>query len=410
MSRPRSLRPRPKVERIAPRPFHTAKSINPPAPLSNARGGGWRGRGPRIAPALAALVLVAAAASTLYVVNLVSPEGQQGGAQGPEVTEGVALSGTLAFARDGSIVGLSGSALVPLTTSGTDGEIAWSSDGTALYFVRHRDAVGGRRNPNGTYTHLKLVVPTLMRVGIRGGSESTLLDGLVPGAQSKYDTSAFIFGPAQSPTGELVVASDYKGGPGTAIIGSDVIIRSVGADGRTTAVGLPDEAPFGQQDPAWSRDGRTLYYVQNGFSGEGSASRIVRYDIASATTQRVGDRGFVQPAPSPSGRWIAATRITAKGTDVVLLDAVTGTIVLEVTRSGRAWAPAWSPDGAQLAFLSAAGTKAALNVATIGSAAGQPTVATSLVVLRDPVDADVRPAWSPITAAPAPASGSATAP
>ena len=37
---------------------------------------------------------------------------------------------------------------------GTDGEIAWSSDGTALYFVRHRDAVGGRRNPNGTYTHL----------------------------------------------------------------------------------------------------------------------------------------------------------------------------------------------------------------------------------------------------------------
>jgi dipeptidyl aminopeptidase/acylaminoacyl peptidase len=389
MSRPRSLRPRPKGERIAPRPFHTAKSINPPAPLSNARGGGWRGRGPRIAPALAALVLVAAAASTLYVVNLVSPEGQQGGAQGPEVTEGVALPGTLAFARAGSIVGLSGSALVPLTSGGTDGEIAWSSDGTALYFVRHRDAVGGRRNPNGTYTHLKLVVPTLMRVGIRGGSESTLLDGLVPGAQSKYDTSAFIFGPAQSPTGELVVASDYKGGPGTAIIGSDVIIRSVGADGRTTAVGLPD---------------------QNGFSGEGSASRIVRYDIASATTQRVGDRGFVQPAPSPSGRWIAATRITAKGTDVVLLDAVTGTIVLEVTRSGRAWAPAWSPDGAQLAFLSAAGTKAALNVATIGSAAGQPTVATSLVVLRDPVDADVLPAWSPITAAPAPASGSATAP
>ena len=400
MSRRRSLQPRPKGERIAPRPFHTAKSITPPAPVNMSRGNGWRGRGPRFAPTIAALLIAAAAGATWYGARVISPDEGTGAAKGPEVTDGVAISGTLAFGRGGAIIGISGAALTPLTRGTTDGEIAWSSDGTALYFVRQRDVVGGRRNVNGTYTHLQLKVPTLLRVGVRGGSETAVLDGLIPGVQTKYDVNAFIFGPAQSSTGELVVASDYKGSPGSATIGSDVIIRSVGSDGHTTAIGLPDEAPFGQQDPAWSHDGKTLYYVQNGFSSEGSASRIVRYDVASATTQRVGDRGFIQPAPSPSGRWIAATRITAKGTDVVLLDAVTGTVVLEITRSGRAWAPAWSPDGSQLAFLTAEGTSAALNVATLSSATGQPTVATSLVALRDPVDANVRPAWGPIASSP----------
>ena len=76
------------------------------------------------------------------------------------------------------------------------------------------------------------------------------------------------------------------------------------------------------------------------------------------------------------------------------MNAVTGEVVLEITRTGKSWAPAWSPDGSQLAYLSASGSLANLNLASFSVApSGIPNPPVILSPLRDPVDPNVRPAW-----------------
>ncbi len=392
MSNPRSLQPRRRNDRQAPRPFHTARSINLPTtrPLTPGRPS-WRGRGPFFAPLVAALLLIAAAATTLYGMSLTSTSSASpdpGGA----VRDGVTISGTIAIVRDGAVWGVTGDQIVQLTRGTTDGEIAWSRAGDWLYFIRQRDETGTRRNYDGSTTDLKMRVPTLFQIAVGGGAEESLLDGLVSQGGS-LTNSAFIFDPAPGPGGSIYLSTDYRGPSGSGDIGSDVIIRYLQPSGRVLAPGFPDYAPFGQQDPAWNSAETQLYYVQNGSGAKDSVSRIVAYDVANTTTRLFSGRGFIEPAPSPDGRWIAATRLTTKGTDVVILDALSGNVVAEVTRNGRSWSPAWSPDGTSLAFLVPLGSRAALEIASVSTAGGVPTIAASVRVLRDPVDPGVRPAW-----------------
>jgi hypothetical protein len=278
------------------------------------------------------------------------------------------------------------------TSGPTDGEPAWSPDGTWLYFVRQRKEIGGRTNTGGGISKYQLTVPALMRVGGRGGPEETILDGLIADSNPKLNFSSFIFGPAVASDGRIALATDFKG-PST--LGGDVLIRLLQANGTIMTPALPDEAPFGLQNPAWSYDGSGIYYVQNGATESASASRIIYYDTATDSVMRFGASGFIEPAPSPDGRWIAATRINAKrGTDVVIMNAATGEVVLEVTRTGRSWSPAWSPDGSALVFLAARGSQASLQQVVISAPpTGPPLITSSLQLLRDQVDAGVRPAW-----------------
>jgi Tol biopolymer transport system component len=235
-----------------------------------------------------------------------------------------------------------------------------------------------------------------MRIGARGEGEEEILDGLLEDSNPKLNFSSFIFDPAVGADGRIALATDYKG---PSLLGGDVLIRILQADGTMITPVLPDEAPFGHQDPAWSYDGSGLYYVQNGFAQGESASRIVYVDLASESVVRFGSSGYIEPAVSPDGRWIAATRIDKKkGSDVVIMSAATGEVLLEVTRTGRSWSPAWSPDGSSLIFLAASGSEALLQQVMITSpASGPPTIISSVQLLRDPVDAGVRPAWGSLS-------------
>jgi hypothetical protein len=231
-----------------------------------------------------------------------------------------------------------------------------------------------------------------MRIGARGDGEEEILDGLLMDANPKLNFSSFMFGPAIGLDGRIALATDYKG---ASLLGGDVLIRLLQQDGKMITPDLPDEAPFGHQDPAWSYDGSGIYYVQNGFAQSISASRIIYFDLNNESVIRFGSSGYIEPAPSPDGRWIAATRIdNKKGSDVVIMSAATGEVVLEVTRTGRSWAPAWSPDGSSLIFLAASGSEASLQQVVIAApSSGPPTIISSMQLLRDPVDAGVRPAW-----------------
>jgi hypothetical protein len=389
----RSLRPRARLSSDragSSRPYH---ALRPPTSTPGGRRSGWRGSGPQAAPLFAALLLAASALGTLWVANL-SSSGAEPGGEGTPVTEGVQIDGSIIFGRGGSLWSLSGTTITQVSTSTTDGEPAWSPDGTWLYFIRTRNEIGGRLNAAGGVTPYRLSVPTLMRVGARGGEAEVVLDGLLVDENPKLNFSSFMFDPAIGVNGEVAFATDYKG---ASQLGGDVLIRILQPDGSVLTPALPDEAPYGHQDPAWNADGSGLYYVQNGQADGVSASRIIYFDVRADRIVRFGARGFIEPAVSPDGRWVAATRIDKKGSDVVILSASTGEIVLEVTRTGRSWSPAWSPDGSALIFLAARESAATLQQVTISSPpSGVPTITASVQLLRDLVDAGVRPAWGPL--------------
>jgi WD40 repeat protein len=349
------------------------------------------------APIIAALLLVLLAAGSLVGLSLSTPASSENPDGGSEVTAGVTVDGTIAFGRGGSIWSVSGTGLRQLTTTTTDAELAWSTDGVWLYAIRHRIEVGGRLLGSGSVQKYEMKVPTLHRLSAYGGSEEVIFDGLILGSRPALNWSGFMYGPALASDGRIVVATDYRGRG----LGTDVVVRILSSDGSAISTpSLPYVAPFGHQDPVWSPDGASIYYVQNGLSEGSSSSRIIRYNIAKKSTTRIGEKGLVQPAISPDGRWIAATRISARGTDVVIMNATTGEVALEITRTGKSWAPAWSPNGTQLAYLSANGSQASLNLASFSVApSGIPNPPVILSPLRDPVDPNVRPAWGSLNTA-----------
>lgn len=402
MSEKRSLQPLPRSRRAAPQPFHGAK---PPTnrDLMSRDDGKPRSLSP--APIIATLLLVLLAAGSLVSLSLSTPASSENPDGGPEVTAGISVDGTIAFGRGGSIWSVSGSGLRQLTTATTDSDLAWSTDGVWLYAIRYRTETGGLLLASGSVKKYEMKVPTLLRLSAYGGSEEEIFDGLILGTRPALNWSGFMYGPAIGSDGRIAVATDYRGRS----LGTTVVVRILSSDGSSISTPpLPYIAPFGHQDPAWSPDGKAIYYVQNGLSEGTSSSRIIRYNIAKKSTTRIGEKGLVQPAISPDGRWIAATRMSSRGTDVVIMNSTTGEVVLEITRTGKSWAPAWSPSGAQLAYLSANGSQATLNLASFSVApSGLPNPPVIVSPLRDPVDPNVRPAWgslntAPVTESPAP--------
>ena len=80
--------------------------------------------------------------------------------------------------------------------------------------------------------------------------------------------------------------------------------------------------------------------------------------------RRSPGRATSSPSYSPDGRYIAATRTSSFGNDVVILDASNGRELLRVTNDGASWAPVWSPAGDAIAFLHIDGQIVDLKLAT----------------------------------------------
>lgn len=307
----------------------------------------------------------------------------------PSAAPGIAIPGTLVYAKDGNIWIQSNGQVTQLTNGGTDSMPSFSPDGTSVYFVRTR-VMGGLWNVNGVPNRYRMDVPSLMRVPTAGGDPTRLLDGLVdPSGPKKW--MGFIRQPVLSPDGHTIaIASDL---PDPAR--SDVTIKLLDlGTGRLTDPGLAEVSPLGHQDPAWSPDGRRLLYVFNNRSGDAGAPQIYAYTPSTGKTRAVTAPGYLNPSWSPDGKYFAATKTSAFGTDVVILDATTGGEVLRLTNDGASWSPAWSPAGDQIAFLHVAGQVVDLRMAPLTGTgpswtAGTPVDLTSSAGL----DGISRPDW-----------------
>src|SRR3982750_4690042 len=77
----------------------------------------------------------------------------------------------------------------------------------------------------------------------------------------------------------------------------------------------------------------------------------MRYDPTTKRSTALTGPGYLSPAWSRDGQFVAATRTDSFGTNIVILDARTGTELIRLTNDGQSWSPVWSPKGDAIAYL-----------------------------------------------------------
>ncbi len=213
----------------------------------------------------------------------------------------------------------------------------------------------------------------------RGGADNLWImnaDGSEPRAVSE-EKEHLVHNPYWSPDGDYLAAK--KGFTSTrSIPAGEIWLFHVGGGGGLQVT----ERPFGKRDqknmaePAYSPDGRYLYYSQDSTSGRvwqynkdstGQIFVIKRLELDKGETEVVvsGPGGAVRPTPSPDGERLAFIK---------RLPGLTSAIYLKDLASGKEWpvfdgferdhqetsgsqgnspAIAWTPDGGSIVFWTA---------------------------------------------------------
>ena len=305
---------------------------------------------------------------------------------------GIDVPGTLVYAKDGNIWIQSNDQATQLTAPGkgvNDSMPSFSPDGKWVYFVRTKKAAG-KWSIDNVVKDYQLNIPTLMRVNLADGSTDKLLDGLVdpPGP---FKWNGFIREPVVSPDGRYVAMATDLPDPTK----SDVTLKLF--DTKTDKIDdlkLSQVAPLGHQDPAWNPDGTRLLYVLNDRDGAKGSPRIYAWNPDTGKAKAVTGPGYLFPSYSPDGRYIAATKTSAYGTDIVILNASTGAELARLTDDGNSWAPTWSPRGDQVAYLHVAGQVIDLRMAQLDGSAPNWTVKDTLdLTTAAGLDGVSRPDW-----------------
>lgn len=309
-----------------------------------------------IGPLVSAVLLVVIAVVSVSVMNGQLPtiggnNGQGGPIKTPTPSNVVVVDpranvlGTLVYVKSGNLWLQSGATARQLTTGGNDSQPTWSADGTWLYFIRSFP-FRGHWPFEGTMHPYDLQVPSVMRMHPDGTGAEVLLSGKV--TQGSATWSAFIRQPFPNPTDTKVALITDGPNPSN----SDLVLKILDlTTGGLVNPKIPEIAPLGHQDPAWSPDGGSILFVKDARIGTRGSPIIQRYDLATKGVRTLTGPGYISPAWSPNGRYVAATKTGSFGTDVVILDARSGAELLRVTSDELSFDPVWSPAGDAIAFF-----------------------------------------------------------
>jgi Tol biopolymer transport system component len=227
-----------------------------------------------------------------------------------------------------------------------------------------------------------------MRVQADGTGAQPLLTG-----RYKLGSSTWYYWlrePTPTPDGKSVIL--VTDGPNPTA--SDIVLKRFDlASKQLTSLHLPESGSLGQQDPAWRSDGAFLAYAMNQRDGSKGSPQIYRYNPTAKKAVPLTGPGYIAPAWSPDGRYLAATRTDSFGTDVVILDSL-GKEVLRVTDDGHSFSPVWSPAGDAIAFLHLGGTIVDLQEAELDRSSGNWAVSKTVDLTKvSGLDATSRPSW-----------------
>ena len=314
------------------------------------------GLGPLVAPllALAGLAVIGWVTLGLLGANVGAPGGQQNNGPGVVTTPApsnvvivdprVDVPGSIVYVKAGNVWVQSGNSAHQVTTSGRASMASWSPDGSWIYYVETTPQQG-LFPAGGTARRFAMTVPTVMRVRPDGGIQpERILNGQY--RVGRYTWFHWLREPVLSPNGRTLALLSDAPDP----LRSDVVLQLY--DLQTKALTKPKVAETdGHQDPAWRPDGKILLYVRNGRDGARGAPTIYRYDPQSKRSTVLSGPGYLAPAWSRDGRYVAATRTDSFGTNIVILDGQKGTELIRLTDDDVSWSPTWSPEGDALAFL-----------------------------------------------------------
>lgn len=359
-----------------------------------------------LAPALSLVGLLLVAVVTFNLLNGEVPfgiggngTGNGGGDGGPARTaapsnevvipEEAAFDGSIVYAKAGNIWVQVDAEATQLTDGGNDAMPSWSADGAWVYFIRTRREEG-RWPAGGTVEEYVLDIPAVMRVRADGSAEpESLKDGRIKKGRNVY--AFWLRQPAAAPDGSRIAVISDAPNPDDR---TPVLQFLDPATGKLTVPDLATDGVLGHQDPEWRPDGKVLLYVRNGRDGSRGAPVIMRYTVETGKARALTSPGYLYPAYSPDGAYIAATRTSAFGTDVVILDGSTGQELLRVTDDGASWGPVWSPAGDGIAFLSIDGQTADLRLAAIeGTAPAWTVTKTTNLTEVSGLEPASRPDW-----------------
>ena len=246
------------------------------------------------------------------------------------------LGGQIAFTARDSVVSMDvGSGSSGVLSAGAFPE--WSPDGTRIAFSR----AGGTD-------------PGLWVMNADGSGQQRIGNG---------------FEPRWSPDGSRIAANGDPIDLGTLVV--------LNADGTGAAV----LSATGGRSASWSPDGTRIAFVRAKPGSGGATPELAVVDADGSDSRSLTDA--VDPEWSPLGFWIAASTRGPVST-LVLVDSATGEPTPIVGLEPGATVPAWSPDGARIAFV----FDGNLYVATIADG-------TRVQLTTDMPVFPGRPAWSP---------------
>jgi Tol biopolymer transport system component len=289
------------------------------------------------------------------------------------VPEEATFEGSIVYAKAGNIWIQTDDDVRQLTDTGDDAQPSWTPDGEWITYI-HTESDEGRWPVKGSVETYALDVPQLMRIRPDGQTEPERL------ATSRFKDGRNVYAywirqPVLSPDGTRIAVMSDAPNPDR----GTVVLQMFDMESKKfKKVDVGVKGVLGHQDPEWRPDGAFLLYVRNGREGSRGAPEIMRYNVARDSTRALTGPGYLQPSYSPDGRFIVATKTSALGSNLVILEGNTGRELIRLTDDDSSWSPTWSPAGDGIAYLHISGQTVDLRLVRLEGAAPSWTVGETI--------------------------------